>query len=75
MTNGADPLLTDERRHNTALHFASLYGHSECVHKLLGCRAGVRGQVRSRGARLAGRGPALPPTALPRGRPRRSPLF
>mmetsp|Transcript_8096 Transcript_8096/g.19916 ORF Transcript_8096/g.19916 Transcript_8096/m.19916 type:complete len:1220 (-) Transcript_8096:755-4414(-) len=41
VTNGADPLLTDERRHNTCLHFAALYGHSECVHKLLGCKAGT----------------------------------
>ncbi len=45
-TNGADPLLTDERRHNTCLHFAALYGHSECVHKLLGSRAGYRVQGR-----------------------------
>lgn len=40
VTNGADPLLTDERRHNTCLHFSALYGHSECVHKLLGARSG-----------------------------------
>lgn len=46
VTNGADPLLTDERRHNTCLHFAALYGHSECVHKLLGCRATVRASTR-----------------------------
>lgn len=45
VTNGADPLLTDERRRNTCLHFASLYGHSECVHKLLGSRAAYRAQV------------------------------
>lgn len=45
MTNGGDPLLTDERRHNTCLHFAALYGHSECVHKLLGSRAAYRVQV------------------------------
>eukprot|EP00198_Chlamydomonas_reinhardtii_P006165 XP_001695501.1 predicted protein [Chlamydomonas reinhardtii] len=44
VTNGGDPLLTDERRHNTCLHFAALYGHSECVHKLLGSRAAYRVQ-------------------------------
>lgn len=49
VTNGADPLLTDERRHNTCLHFASLYGHSECVNKLLGSRATYRLQVRPSG--------------------------
>ena len=38
VTNGADPLICDERRHNTCLHFASLYGHSDCVNKLLGSR-------------------------------------
>ncbi|KAG2500768.1 hypothetical protein HYH03_001530 [Edaphochlamys debaryana] len=46
VTNGGDPLLTDERRHNTCLHFAALYGHSECVHKLLGSRAAYRVQGR-----------------------------
>ncbi|GIL80568.1 hypothetical protein Vretimale_16011 [Volvox reticuliferus] len=46
VTNGGDPLLTDERRHNTCLHFAALYGHSECVHKLLGSRAAYRIQGR-----------------------------
>eukprot|EP00798_Chlamydomonas_sp_ICE-L_P015775 gene15775-21898_t len=40
VTNGAEPLMWDERRHNSCLHFAALYGHSECVHKLLGSRAG-----------------------------------
>lgn len=39
ITNGADPLVTDERRKNTCLHFAALYGRSECVQKLLGSRA------------------------------------
>lgn len=39
ITNGADPLVTDERRRNTCLHFAALYGRSECVQKLLGSRA------------------------------------
>ncbi|MEW5305082.1 MAG: hypothetical protein WDW36_007646 [Sanguina aurantia] len=38
-TNGADPLVTDERRHNTCLHFAALYGNSECAHKLLASKA------------------------------------
>ncbi|PNH07652.1 putative E3 ubiquitin-protein ligase [Tetrabaena socialis] len=46
VTNGGDPLLTDERRHNTCLHFAALYGHSECVHKLLNSRAAYRVQGR-----------------------------
>lgn len=53
VTNGADPLLTDERRHNTCLHFSALYGHSECVHKLLGSRAAYRVQVRAEPGRLA----------------------
>ena len=38
VNNGADPMLADERRHNTALHFAALYGHSDCIHKLLSSR-------------------------------------
>ena len=47
-TNGADPLVCDERRHNTCLHFAALYGHSDCVNKLLGSRTAARGhQVRA----------------------------
>ena len=42
VTNGADPLVCDERRHNTCLHFAALYGHSDCVNKLLGSRIALR---------------------------------
>jgi ankyrin repeat protein len=38
VTNGSDPMICDERRHNTALHFAALYGHSDCIHKLLSSR-------------------------------------
>lgn len=46
-TNGADPLVADERRGNTCLHFAVLYGHSDCVDKLLGSRVlAVAEQVR-----------------------------
>ncbi|KAG1666453.1 hypothetical protein FOA52_015123 [Chlamydomonas sp. UWO 241] len=45
VTNGADPLVTDARRHNTCLHFAALYGHSDCAHKLLGSRTTFRQQV------------------------------
>lgn len=45
VTNGADPLVADARRHNTCLHFAALYGHTDCVHKLLGSRATIQQQV------------------------------
>ena len=45
VTNGADPLVADARRHNTCLHFAALYGHTDCVHKLLGSRATFQQQV------------------------------
>ncbi|GAX81490.1 hypothetical protein CEUSTIGMA_g8919.t1 [Chlamydomonas eustigma] len=43
VTNGADPMVCDERRHNTCLHFAALYGHSDCVNKLLGSKTTSRG--------------------------------
>jgi ankyrin repeat protein len=55
VTNGADPLICDERRHNTCLHFAALYGHSDCVNKLLASRVSFRvEQVRGERSRTQG---------------------
>lgn len=48
ITNGADPLMTDNRRRNTCLHYAALYGRSDCIHKLFGSRATYNVPVSSR---------------------------
>lgn len=73
-TNGADPLVCDDRRHNTCLHFAALYGHSDCVNKLLGSRTAARGhQVLGEGGhawtKAGGRRPGGVGPGARRGRP------
>jgi ankyrin repeat protein len=47
VSNGADPLIMDERRRNTCLHLAALYGHPDCVHRLLAARSSHMVQVRA----------------------------
>lgn len=44
MCNGASPLVLDNSRHNTALHWAASACRSECVQRLLGSRATFRMQ-------------------------------
>lgn len=39
MCNGASPLVLDNSRHNTALHWAASACRSECVQRLLGSAA------------------------------------
>lgn len=42
INNGANPLICDETRQNTCLHWAASFCRSECVIKLLGGRATVQ---------------------------------